>query len=195
MKRPLVFEGVLMGKKISIMLFICLLTGAVSGCGTEVSAPSNSVAVSKSLVTNNDFTESESTVDSEENYSTETVDGVENEDFGHDEDREIGYNEQSYDEFGNCIEIRCYDVDGNTNGYTQYEYNTSNNLILETDYDAEGNVIWWYGYDYDEAGNLIEEISLSIRIEYEYDEFGNKVKEIMYDGSGDFISQTEWTYE
>ena len=191
-----------------------------------------------------------------------------------DDNKRIGYREQSYDEFGNCVEMRYYDASGTINGFTQYEYNaagnitkseyysgdelsiaevyeydefgnetmrtvnsysegevysrrymlyeydvfgnqikltffnedtleyiweytydSSKNLVLETSYDAEGNVIWWHGYDYDEAGNLLEEISLSIRVEYSYDEFGNKVKEIVYDASGDFISQTEWSYE
>ena len=77
----LMLEDLLMRKKLSAMLCICLLTGLVSGCEAKESDLSNSVTVSESLEAKNDFAESDGAADSEANHDMETVDSVENESF------------------------------------------------------------------------------------------------------------------
>ena len=197
-----------MKKRISMTLCICLLAGAVLGCGAEVSEPASSVTVSENLETQNDFTEDESTADSEENYSTETVNAsglppregaalvvtVARCDYSHASNkvRNRITEEYEFDSEGRRLRYTCYGLSSEAfEKRIEYEYDADNNLIRKTCYDLEedgGAMNEWTEYQYvkKDSGNL------RTHMEFEYNAEGNLLRESGYDTDGRLINETSY---
>lgn len=188
-------------KMLGFLLCFCLISGIVSGCGTDSGSGANG------------------TEQAEDAGGAGTADGSEPETAG--DETETPAEEAAEASYYLAKEIGytgCRSVDVDFCVEYEYEYDTNGNLIRESSFqhDSFDTETGQFGhseatreYGYDEAGNLLFEefiygegaVASTVRTEYEYDVAGNLLSEkestiYMYDDE-EYVntSTTEYEYD